>query len=108
MHGGDSPTHYASTNGADVWPYTNWTTAARVPHNAANAAAGGDTVWVGNGVYNTGGEVYGGGFVMTPSRVGVPPDVTVLSVNGPTKTIIVGQPAGREEASARRLSVACF
>jgi hypothetical protein len=92
VHGGDSPLHYASTNGADLWPYTNWATAARILHNAANVAAPGDTVWVSNGVYATGGGPYGMD-QWTPSRVGVPVGVNVLSVNGPEVTCILGQPA---------------
>lgn len=92
VHGGSSTFHYASTNGADIWPYTNWATAARILHNAANVAAAGDTVWVSNGVYAVGGGLYGYDD-WTPSRVGVPSGVKVLSVNGPTVTTIRGQPA---------------
>lgn len=91
QHGGDSPEHFVSTNGANIWPYTNWTTAARVLHEGVNAASGGDTVWVGDGVYDVGGDVYGFD-QSTPSRVGVPAGVTVLSVNGPSSTFIVGRP----------------
>ena len=44
-------THYVSTNGLDIAPYTNWANASRSVHNAVNEAGKGDTVLVNEGTY---------------------------------------------------------
>ena len=75
---GDSPVHYVSTNGASIYPYTNWATAARYIQQAVNAAAAGDTVLVTNGTYASGAQI-------TVTRA-----ITLESVNGPGVTIVDG------------------
>ena len=89
VYGGVSPIHYVWTNSpTPAWPYTNWTTAARAIQQSVDVADSNDTVLVTNGVYNTGGAV-APGYLLT-NRVCVTRSVTLLSVNGPTKTFIVG------------------
>jgi hypothetical protein len=86
-HGGNSYTHYASTNGADIWPYTNWTTAARSIQDAVDAATDYDMVLVDDGIYDTGGAVDD---YFTSNRVVLSKPVYMESVNGPDATFIVG------------------
>ncbi len=79
-------------------PFNDWTNAAHTIQDAVDAAASNDTVWVTNGVYNTGGRPAGswttGGELLT-NRVAITNAVTVRSVNGPDVTFIVGAgPAG--------------
>ncbi len=89
IFGGVSPIHYVWTNSPSAaWPYTNWATAAHTIQLAVDAADSNDTVLVTNGVYNTGGAVRPG--YSLSNRVCVTRPVTLLSVNGPSKTIIVG------------------
>ncbi|MFC1452071.1 LamG-like jellyroll fold domain-containing protein [Verrucomicrobiota bacterium] len=84
-HGGDSPVHYVSTNGAAVWPYTNWAAAARSIQVAVHTASAGDTVLVTNGLYDTGGpRVYD-----MRNRVALTKAITLRSVNT-GKALIVG------------------
>ena len=67
-------------------PYTDWSTAATNIQDAINVALAGETVLVTNGLYNTRARaVYG-----MSNRVAVTKPVTVMSVNGPTVTQIVG------------------
>jgi hypothetical protein len=88
-HGGDSPTHYVSAGGADLFPYTNWATAAHAIQDAVDAAAAGDTVRVTNGVYDTGGAVTPG--YSLQNRVCITRAVSVRSVNGWEHTTIHGK-----------------
>ncbi|MDD5706047.1 MAG: choice-of-anchor Q domain-containing protein [Kiritimatiellae bacterium] len=76
--------YYVSTNGNHT-TFTSWATAATNIQAAVNAALGGDTVWVSNGVY-TGS----GGNVVELSN-----NVTLKSVNGASVTFIDGQAARR-------------
>ncbi len=87
-YGPGSPIHYAATNGANVYPYTNWTDAAVVIQDAVDAASSNDTVLVTNGVYDMGGTSIPG-YALT-NRVVIDKAVTVESVNGPGNTFIVG------------------
>lgn len=70
-------------------PYTNWAGAASSIQPAVDAAQAGETVWVSNGVYATGGAAAAG----LMSRVAVTNTVAVRSVNGPGSAMIVGQPS---------------
>ena len=85
---GESPLHYVSLSGGNVWPYTNWATAATIMQHAVDAANVGDTVLATNGVYDTGGRL-AGGQVLT-NRVAIDMPLVVRSVNGPEVTIIKG------------------
>jgi hypothetical protein len=79
-------TAYAATNGSHTFPYASWATAASNIQAALGAVAVSGTVWVGDGVYDTGGAlVYG-----MSNRVALTQAVTLRSVNGPGATIIVG------------------
>jgi hypothetical protein len=79
-------THYVDANSATPqFPYTNWGTAAATIQDAVDAAVQGDEVVVTNGIYATGGrDVFGN------NRVAVTKPLTLLSVNGPLSTAIVG------------------
>jgi hypothetical protein len=68
-------------------PYTSWATAATVIQNAIDAANVGDWIFVTNGVYTTGGRVV---LDKKWNRVVMTNQVTVISVNGPLVTKILG------------------
>jgi hypothetical protein len=78
---------------------TNWATAKQTIQAAVDLTTDGDTVWVTNGVYSTGGAVAPpfsldySTFVITNSltnRVCITNSITVRSVNGPEVTVIRG------------------
>lgn len=67
---------------------TNWATAKKTIQAAVNLAVNGDSVWVTNGVYDTGGAVTPG-YSLT-NRVCITNAITVQSMNGPAVTVIKG------------------
>ena len=82
-------TRYVSASGSHDSPYTNWATAAHDIQTAVDAAAAGDTILVTNGTYDAGGKAVDSGMT---NRVAINKAVTVISVNGPDFTAIVGRP----------------
>jgi len=80
--------HYvslASTN--PLPPYLSWDTAATNIQDAVGVAYAGGTIWVSNGVYQTGMESLDGS---TSNRVSVTVPLIIQSVNGPDVTAIDG------------------
>lgn len=82
--------YYAAPWGNDVSPGTNWAGAKATIQAAIDACSPGGTVWVTNGVYNTGGRVVAG---TLSNRIAVTRPIWVQSVNGPKSTFIVGHPS---------------
>lgn len=81
--------HYVRQGGGHSAPFTSWTTAARDIQSAIDAAAPGATVWVTNGVYNSGGRPRAGQALTNLACIDKA--LTVRSVNGPSNTFIVGR-----------------
>ncbi|HEY5911103.1 MAG TPA: Calx-beta domain-containing protein [Verrucomicrobiae bacterium] len=91
--------HYVAAAGSNpVLPYTSWATAATNIQDAVDVALPGETVLVTNGVYGTGErEAWVLDTTQDPplvtiglSRVAVTNAITLLSVNGPLATTIMG------------------
>jgi hypothetical protein len=83
-----SPVRFVNiSNTSPVSPFTNWVTAATNIQDAVDASAAGDFIIVSNGTYKTGGRVMYGS---ETNRVVLTNAVTLMSVNGPTNTLIVG------------------
>ncbi len=79
-------------NPTPVPPYTGgWTEAATNIQDAVDYAVAGDTVLVTNGLYDAGGRGAPGDTTLR-SRVVITNAITVISVNGPEGTYIVGEP----------------
>jgi hypothetical protein len=103
-------THYVSLDSPNPTPpFATWDTAATNIQDAVDLAMDGDTVLVTNGVYSVGGRetLDEDGFsIGSSARVAVARPITLLSVNGPEATKIVGSrlPAsvGREGARGIR------
>ncbi len=88
-----NPTHYVSQNGTNpVAPYFTWATAATNIQDAVDAAYVGGTVVVSNGVYAYGGDVDYGQEGSVMNRVYVTKPISLVSVNGPAVTAILGNP----------------
>jgi hypothetical protein len=87
-----SPLHFVGLTGTNpVAPFSNWLTAATNIQDAIDAANAGDFIVVSNGVYQSGATLVGQDTL--PNRIVIDQAVTVLSVNGPAATIIVGNGA---------------
>ena len=80
---------YVASDGNDAADGTSWATAKQTIQAAVDLARAGDTVWVSNGVYETGTRVTPGHLLH--NRVVITNDITVRSVNGPVTTVIRGQ-----------------
>ena len=86
--GGISGEWFVATNGNDAADGTSWPTAKLTIQTGIDAAVPGDTIWVSNGVYATGG---GRAVVGTrANRVTIDQAVTVRSAYGPEATFIAG------------------
>jgi parallel beta-helix repeat protein len=72
-------------------PYTSWATAATNIQDAVDEAVLGSTVWVADGIYNSGSRVTPGDSHL--NRVVITKNIRVQSVNGPQTTLIVGAAA---------------
>jgi hypothetical protein len=84
--------HYANARNENPrWPYDTWENAATNIQDAEDESQPGDTVFVTNGIYASGGRAVSG--LMT-NRVVIDKPITVQSVNGPNLTFIVGQGVG--------------
>jgi len=81
---------YVIPNGATISPYDTWDKAASNIQIAIDAAVPDDTVWVTNGIYDTGERVTPG--YSCSNRVVIVTTITVRSVNGPVGTTILGTP----------------
>lgn len=71
-------------------PFTNWAMAATSIQEAVDLTLNGDTVLVTNGIYDAGGAVTPGFGLY--NRVCVTNAITLRSVNGPSNTLIKGEP----------------
>ncbi|MFH0907559.1 MAG: thrombospondin type 3 repeat-containing protein [bacterium] len=83
-------TLFVSTNSPEDGPGTAWSNAFHTIQGAVDAAFDGDTVWVTNGVYDTGCMATPGRSLS--NRVVVTNAIFISSVNGPAVTIIAGAP----------------
>ncbi|MGD9781000.1 MAG: choice-of-anchor D domain-containing protein [Kiritimatiellia bacterium] len=92
VRGDGTASHYVWTNSpSPASPYLSWETAAHTIQEAVDISIIGDTVWVTNGVYDSGVRIFGG----ETNRVVIAAGVNVRSVNGPGLTRIVGDEAAR-------------
>ena len=80
--------YYVAPSGNDTQDGTSWELAKQTIQAGVDATVAGDTVWVTNGIYSTGGRVATN--QTCTNRVVVDKAVTVRSVNGPAVTTITG------------------
>lgn len=80
---------YVAVTGSDTNDGFRWASAKRTIQAGVDAVSTGYTVWVSNGVYDTGGRPCGGQTLT--NRVSLDKFVIVRSVNGPEHAVIVGQ-----------------
>jgi len=81
-------TRFVSLVGGNIYPYTNWATAARRIQSAVDAAGAGELVMVGDGTYEVGGRSASEHGLN--SRLVIDKPVVVRSLNGPDFTVIRG------------------
>ena len=81
-------TRYVSLTGLHISPYTNWADASTNIQFAIDASDAGDLLLVTNGVYDAGEVVVHEGLI---NRVALTNAITVMSVNGPQQTVIMGR-----------------
>ncbi len=79
---------FVATNGAHVYPFTNWATAARDFVSALDAAGEGGIVYVSNGTYRVTNEIVVGR------------SMTIRSMNGPGETVV--------DAGSGAITTRCF
>jgi len=84
---GYTATRYVSPAGGHVPPFASWSEAATNIQAAIDLAEPGDEVLVADGLYDTGGKVMAGDLT---NRVALDKAITVRSLNGPWRTIIMG------------------
>ncbi len=78
--------HYVNlTSSNPVSPYLSWQTAATNIQDAVDVALAGDVVLVSNGLYSSGSRLAHGA-----TRLVVPANITVRSINGPYSASITG------------------
>lgn len=89
------PPWFVSPTGDDANDGRSWETAKQTIQAAVDVAAPGDTIWVTNGVYNSGSRVAPGNSLS--NRVVIDKPIEVRSVNGADTTIISGtkDPSGQ-------------
>jgi len=78
---------FVALDGGHVAPFTSWADAATNIQVAIDVASDGDTVWVADGIYATGGKVMAGDLT---NRIAVDKPILVRSLNGPHATTIQG------------------
>jgi hypothetical protein len=96
-YAGAAVVHVSAMTGNDANDGSSWALAKQTIQAGVDAAASNDTVLVTNGSYNTGGRIPPGQ-VLCHTRVVIDKAVSVVSVNGPSNTFIVGQGPRDENA----------